>query len=262
VSDTDRTLACNLNALWVQSVASLYGLVVPECNRAIPAVVAPTSRIRAAAGARAADLAGQIDAQQAQGPLGAGDMVTVLIGANDVLAEYRNFPTMTQAQLVAVVEGEGAEVGRQVNRLAATGAKVLLATVIDLGVTPYAVAERAAHTDADRAALLTHLTARFNASMRATIVNDGRKIGLILLDELISAIPKNPGFEGFTNSVTPVCDLTKSALRPPSILDCTTLTLIPGGNSSYLWADDRHLSASGQNSFAKLAIARAQNNPF
>ena len=247
---------------WVQSVAILYGLVFPECNHGIPPVVAPVSRIRAAAGARAADLAGQIDAQQAERALGAGDLVTVMIGANDVLAAYQNFPAQTEAQLVAQVEAEGAEVGRQVNRITNTGAKVLLATVIDLGVTPYAGAERLAHLDADRAALLTRLTARFNAFMRATIVNDGRKIGLILLDELTTAIAHNPGLEGFTNSVDPVCDLTKSSLRPPSVLDCTTLTLVPGGSAAYLWADDRHLSASGHISFASLAITRAQNNPF
>jgi len=262
VSATDPTLACFLNPLWVQSVASLYGLVFPECNNSVPPVVAPTSRIRAAFGARAVDLSAQIDAQQIESPLGAGDLVTVMIGANDVLAEYLNFPTLTEAQLVAIVEAEGALVGRQVNRITNTGAKVLLATIIDLGVTPYAAAERTAHADVDRAALLTHLTARFNASMRATIVNDGRKIGLVLLDELVTAIAHNPGLEGFTNLVDPVCDLTKSALRPPSILDCTALTLVPGGSAAYLWADDHHLSASAQNSFANIAVTRAQNNPF
>jgi len=262
VSDTDPTVACSLNPLWVQSIASLYGLVFPECNNGVPPVVAPTSRMRAAFGARAADLSAQIDAQQIESPLRAGDLVTVLVGANDVLAEYQNFPAQTEAQLIAKVEAEGAEVGRQVNRIVNTGAKVLLATVIDLGVTPFAGNERAAHSDVDRAVLLTHLTARFNAVMRATIVNDGRKIGLVLLDELVTAIAHNPGLEGFTNLVDPVCDLTKSALRPPSILDCTALTLVPGGSAAYLWADDHHLSASAQNSFANIAVTRAQNNPF
>jgi hypothetical protein len=36
VSETDPTVACALNPLWVQSVASLYGLVFPECNNAVP----------------------------------------------------------------------------------------------------------------------------------------------------------------------------------------------------------------------------------
>ena len=88
--------------------------------------------------------------------------------------------------------------------------------------------------------------------MRATIVNDGRKIGLILLDELDLGGPQEPRPRGFTNAVDPVCDLTKSALTPPSILDCTAQTLVTGGSGAYLWADDRHLSASAQNSFASL----------
>jgi phospholipase/lecithinase/hemolysin len=98
--------------------------------------------------------------------------------------------------------------------------------------------------------------------MRATIVNDGRRIGLILLDELSTSVVKIPGYQGFTNPFTGVCDLTKSALTPPSILDCTAQTFITGGTSGYFWADDLHLSATGQSSLASLAISRAQNNPF
>ena len=67
--------------------------------------------------------------------------------------------------------------GEQVTRIATSGAKVLLSTVPDLGLTPFGLAERAANTDTDRSALLTRLTARFNAKMRATIPNDGRMIG-------------------------------------------------------------------------------------
>jgi hypothetical protein len=52
-------------------------------------------------------------------------------------------------------------------------------------------------------------------------------------------------------------------LTPPSILDCTNLTLIPNGTStSYLWADDRHLSYGGQLSLGNSALQRARSNPF
>ena len=44
---------------------------------------------------------------------------------------------MSEAQLIANVEAEGAEVGRQVNRITDTGAKVLLATIVDLGCSPF-----------------------------------------------------------------------------------------------------------------------------
>jgi outer membrane lipase/esterase len=261
VSSTDQTLECAGNPIWIQAVASYYGLVYPECNPN-HSVIAPTSRIRATFGARAADLATQIDAQQAESGIGAGDLVTVMVGLNDVIAEYQQYPAQSEAQLTANVEAEGAEAGRQVNRLTGAGAKVLLATVIDVGVTPFGLAERAGHADTDRAALLTRLAARYNASLRGTIVNDGRVIGLVLLDELVSAIAKFPGLDGISDVTDPVCDLTKSALTPPSILDCTTQTLVVNGSTTYLWADDRHLSGAVQALFGNTAVSRAQINPF
>ncbi len=262
VSATDPTRACRLSPIWIQSVALLYGLVFPQCNPAPTNVVSPANRIRATLGARAADLGAQIDAQAAESPLGAGDLVTVLIGQNDIIAEYQQYPAQSETQLIANVEAEGAEVGRQVNRITDTGAKVLLATVVDLGGSPFGISERLAHADTDRAALLTRMTARFNAALRGTIVNDGRKIGLLLLDELVSAIVKFPGLDGIINVTDAACDLSKSSLTPPSILDCTDQTLVAGGSAAYLWADDRHLGAAVQNLLAGLAIARAQNNPF
>jgi phospholipase/lecithinase/hemolysin len=262
VSATDPTVLCGFNPVWSQSVAASYGLVFPECNPPATAVATPTSRMRAAFGARAADLAAQIDAQQAESPLGAGDMVTVLVGMHDVLAAYRQYPTIGVNQLTANVEAQGAEVGRQVNRITDTGANVLLSTIIDVGFSPYATAERQAHADIDRSVLLSQLSQRFNASMRATIVNDGRRIGLLLLDELSVQVYKFPGFQNFTNPYSGVCDLTKSKLTPPSVLDCSDQTFVTGGGPGFFWADDLHLSASAQTVFGTAAISRAQNNPF
>jgi lysophospholipase L1-like esterase len=262
VFDTDQTIVCALNPLWIQGVGNIYGLVFPECNNGTPPVFAPVSRIRAAFGARAADLGAQIDAQQAESPLGAGDLVTVMIGANDVLALYAQYPAQSEDQLVATAEAAGTETGRQVNRLTDLGAKVLLSTIFNMGVTPFAASERAAHADTDRAALLTHISSRYNALLRATIVNDGRKIGLVLMDEFVTDVSTIPGAGGFTNFTDPVCDLTKSQLTPPSSLDCTAQTFVSGGSAVFLWADNLHLSATGQSSLASLAISRAQNNPF
>ena len=263
VSATDPTVSCSLNPLWIQSVAKLYNLVFTQCNTATPPVASPTSRIRATLGAKAADLPGQIDAQQAESPIGAGDISTVLVGENDVLSLYLQYPAVSEATLTAAAETAGATVGAQVNRLADAGSKVLISTIVDAGVTPFAVNEKAAHADIDRAALLTRLSARFNASLRATMVNDGRRIGLVLLDELVSAVAKLNGLNVFTNSTLGACNLTKSTQSPPSILDCTDRTLITGASSTaYLWADDRHLSAGGQASLGNLAATRAHNNPF
>jgi outer membrane lipase/esterase len=261
VSTTDPTIVCGANPIWTQAVATLYGLVFPECNAVTP-VVSPVSRMRAQLGAQAADLGTQINAQQNEDPIVAGDMATVMVGMYDVLAAYQQYPAISEPDLIAVVEAAGAETGRQVNRLTNLGARVLLATIFDMGYTPFAVKEKAAHADTDRAALLSRLTFRYNASMRATIVNDGRKIGLILMDEYVTEVGTVAGFGGFTNGTDGVCDLTQSTFVPPSTLDCTSLTFVSGGSGTYFWADDLHLSATGQSILGTLALNRATNNPF
>ena len=262
-SETNPTLECSFNRLWTQLVADAYDLVFPECNHGPSAVAAPSSRIRAGVGARAADLRTQIDAQLAEGPFRDGDLATVSIGQKDIMALYAQFPGATESQLSGAAEQAGEAVAEQVNRLADAGVKVLLATIPDAGVTPFAAKEKSAHTDTDRAALLTRLSNRFNGRLRATIQNDGRRIGLILLDEMVSVIGKFRGLEGFTNANTGACDLTKSAFAPPSSLDCSNLTLITGaGANSFLWADDFNLSAGGHNELGELARLRAENNPF
>lgn len=257
-------LACGSNPIWIQTLANNFGgLVFPPCNPAPTTVTNPPSRIRAAFGAKAADLSAQIDAQLAESGFQAGDLVTVLVGVNDVLGQYAQYPAVSETVLSANVQVAGAEVGRQVNRLADLGAKVIIATIPDVGHSPYAVAEKAAHVDTDRQAMIIRLTLSFNSTLRATIVNDGRRIGLVLMDEVVQAVAKFPGLNGFTNSTTGACDLSRSTRVPPSTLDCTDLTLIVGANSTaFLWADDRHLSYGGQLALGNLAAQRAKNNPF
>lgn len=259
VSSSDPTFACKLNPNWVQAVGNAYGLVFPQCNPPPDAVVAPPSRDRAAIGAKVADIAGQVDAQIAESAFTPTDLVTVMAGQNDILALYAMYPATTEAELVAAAEAAGIALGDQVNRIANAGAKVLIATTPDLGLTPFGLAEKAAHADVDRSALLSHLTARLNAEVRATIINDGRMIGLIAADEYFQIVQRTVGGGGFTNVIAAVCDPAKA----PTTLDCSTLTLITGGSGiAYLWADSTHLASGGQAQLGSLAAQRAANNPF
>ena len=261
VSATNPTLACKVNPLWIQVLATAYGFVFPECNPGPNAVAAPVSRIRAVAGARVADLAAQVDAQLAEGPLQSKDLTTVWIGENDVFDEYAKYPGVSEAQLIDNLEAIGAALGDQVNRLADAGAKVLISTLPDLGATPLALAEKIAHGDTDRAALISRLTSRFNAGIRSRIYNDGRRIGLILADEYFKAVVQNPSGSGFVNVTAPVCDLT--ALAPPAVLNCTSQTLVTGGSAAtWLWADTLHFTPGGHLALGNLAYSRSQTNPF
>ncbi len=261
VNSSTDPIDCTLNPIWVQAVAAHYGLTFPQCVGNL--IGAPASRIRAGFGAKAADLAAQIDAQQNESPMRTGDLATVLVGGNDVIEQYLQYPTLSEPQLTANVRAAGAEVGRQVDRLVSFDVRVVISTTPDVGYTPFAVTEKATHVDSDRQALLQRLNLAFNSSLRSTFANDGRHIGLVTMDELVETVGKFNGINGFINSTQGACDPNQSTRVPASVLDCTNLTLVDGASATnYLWADDRHLSYGGQLSLANLAISRLQINPF
>jgi outer membrane lipase/esterase len=259
---TTGQLDCRSNPIWIQVVATLrFGLVFPECNPT--GVVSPASRILAAPGARVADVVTQIDQQLALGPLSAKDLVTVYVGTNDIIDLYRRFPATSGSQLAGEADALGEALGAQVNRLANAGARVLVVTVPDLGLSPFAATERAANTDVDRAVLLTSLVDQFNAGMRTTLINDGRRVGIVLADVLVRNVVRLPAANGFVNAINPACATT--AVLP----NCNTNTLGPPdavGNAAsatrWFWADALQPSAGGHSSLGTAAANRATNNPF
>jgi lysophospholipase L1-like esterase len=259
---TSGALLCQGNPNWVQYLAQSFALPFAQCN---PDNVAAPSIDHAANGARVAELTAQVDAHLAADSFSGNDLVTVLVGANDVVEQYALYPAQSEATLIATLEQRGAQVAAQVNRIAAAGGKVIVSTVPDLGLTPFALAEKAAHDASDdRAALLSRLTARFNAGLRVGLLNEsGRSIGLVLGDELVQTYVRFPSVGGLAN----VTDAACSAPLP----DCTTATLVDAAKSSggtvtngvtYLWADSRELSATGHRLLGISADTRARNNPF
>ena len=247
---------CTREPIWVQTVANFYGLVFAECNP--DAVAEPKAHMHAAAEARVADLGPQIDAAaQAAGGFGTRAMATVMMGANDVLDLYAQYPTRSEVELLAELRARGTLVAGQINRLVGLGVRVIVATVPDQGRTPFALAEKAAFTDTDRAALLSRLTFELNAGLRVNIINDGRKVGLVLADEMVQAMVKVPGAFALANATSAVC------LATAALPDCRADTLVEGGrSSSWLWADERQLAYGGQQRLGLLAQARARDNPF
>lgn len=249
---------CAQNPLWIQYLASAYGLVFSECN---PTGAATTSDTRAVAGARVADVVAQVDAFLAADSFSGKTLVTVLAGQNDVLAQYAlvtaSGSTVSEADATAAVDAAGAALAGQVNRIAQAGGKVLISTIPNVAQTPFGVAEEAATPG--RAGLLSRLTSAFNARLRVSLTNDGRKIGLILADETIDSVVRGGGFVSVT---LPACN---AANRPPLALltTCTTSTVVAtGASETYLWADTLWITPAGQRLLGTLAVARAQGNPF
>ena len=256
VSGSTATIDCSSNPIWIQSVAAAYGLVFPQCN---PNVVNdPVSRIYAVNGAKVADLTTQIDLQLAAGGFADGDLVTVLVGANDIVAQFAEYPATGQDQLLANVDAAGTELAAQVNRLADLGAKVLISTLPDMGRTPFA-GDRSVGSTNSSPALLTALSTRFNDAMLANLTNDGHKIGLIQLDQYLIAVDNatQAGVGTYANTTLASC-LTSAPLPT-----CTTNTQVADAvGAVWLWADALRLGASGQSALGSLAVTRAQNNPF
>ena len=249
---TDDYFDCTAQPNWVQSLGYYYSFVFAECN---PKAVESKARNWSAPGARVAEVAAQVDAQVAAGGFRDKDVATVLVGVNDVLELYRQYDGSNEAALLAEVRERGNRAAAIVNRLIALGAKVILANIPDMGLTPLAKTEQAAHTDTDRAALLTRLSGAFNERLGVSILIDGRYVALVQMDQRVQAVVRSPGSFTMTNASDAACT------TPPP--DCTSTTLVTGaGASTYLWAGEVLLSYAGQAQLASLAIARAQRNPF
>jgi hypothetical protein len=254
-SGAEPALDCTALPNWVQQLASIYAFVFAECNPGN--VAAPHARMLATAGAKVADIKVQIDAQIAAGGFAVGDLATMLAGANDIVELYRQFPGRSEADLTNELRARGLQLAQEVNRLVDFGVKVIVSTVPDMGVTPYAVKQRVEFSDTDRAALLSRMTAVFNEQLGVNIVLDGRFVGLVQGDLRTQAMVRSPGFFSLANVTQAAC--SDSAELPL----CDTRTMVADANPvSWMWADDLRAGFPVQQQLGALAIDRARRNPF
>jgi outer membrane lipase/esterase len=250
--DTNNAIDCSLEPLWVQIVASSYGLKFAECN---PQAAAVTAIMRAQPGAKVADVQAQVVAQIAAGGFRANDMATMLAGANDVLELYAEFPGRSLDDLSAAAGARGAQLAQAVNLLVHQGVKVLISDLPDLGYSPFAIAQKTLDPNVDRAAVLSKLTSAFNQQLGVNLILDGHNVGLVQAQLRIQEIAQLPGAYGFTNVTDGLCTV--------AVPECTTSTLVSGAVASgFLWTDDTHFSPGFAAQIASLAIARVSGNPF
>jgi len=243
-------LDCTLNPIWIQTVATAFGFHFKECPGT--ATTAAQAETWATVGADAAALKAQIDAH-VPAALTETVLVTVLVGTHDVKYIYENRGAATEAELLDQARSRGADIAAQINRLINLGAKVIVATAPDIGLTPYGVAKGAAD-----AKLLSNLTLALNGRMRVNILNDGRYIGLVLADEIVQTAVRIPAIYGLSDGD----GVTKAACNV-ALPDCTTKSTVTGANTdTWLWADDYHLGRLGHLQIGAQAASRARNNPF
>jgi outer membrane lipase/esterase len=253
VTESTTELDCTRFAVWTQLVANSFGLPFANC---LGTATVAGGQILARTGHKVADLASQIAAVQGAA-LNDDDLALVMIGLHDVLELYAQYPTRSKNELISTAGARGVALGQQVNALAQSGPAVVVLTMYDVGLTPFALAQNTSTGDATRAAFLTQLTAALNDSMSVTLINDGRLIGLALPDIDLQNNVKFPSSFGLANVVAPAC-------RAEAVLPgCTTATLVDTAvATSWLWADSLRPGPTFQARLAGAAETRARSNPF
>lgn len=254
---------CGLLPIWTQTLATHYGFVFAECNKA---AATPQAFVRAKAGARVDDpetgIARQVADMAALGGVRADDLVTVLMGANDIvdLVDRVRAGTLTSSDALVEARRRGATLAAGVNTLLGGGARAIVSTTPDMGLSPYV--RTLDQTTPGTAQLATQLTYEFNASLRTGIDQtrfDGRNYGLVLTDNTVQAVAKAPGlYSNYPGNVT-------TAACVVALPQCTTAAadlVAEASSSSHMWADDRRLGPSLHELIGSQALSRAVNNPF
>lgn len=255
---------CTANQIWVQQLAYSYGLAFGRTvdgvdeDRCPGTVTNRNGVMMAQAGVGVAGVTTQVTNFLAGNAFAGNDLVTVMVGMHDVI------DALDQADPIAAVEQAGTQVGAEVVRITDRGAKVIVSTIPDLGLTPYAIAREVSNPGS--IAQLSDLTKRFNTSLRLKLqdVRDGgRAAGLVLADELVLSMSRFPATYGLINITQGVCSTALPGCDMTTLL--TTLNPVPAATSygnDCLWADETHLGPNAQNRLGALAVSRARNNPF
>jgi len=263
--DDPTTLDCTRNPIWVQTVATSFGLALDRCLGAATVaagqVLARPGRPGTAEG-KVADFAVQIAAVQGDA-LNEKDLALVMFGHNDILELYGMYPTVGRDALLGEARTRGAALGTLVNELAKRGPAVVVITTPDIGFSPFAIAQNTDTGDATRSQLIHDLVEAFNNRMSVTLINDGHLIGLAYGDVDLQNIVKNPAAYGLANVTAAAC------LDTAPLPDCNTATLVPATptataatSSTWLWADKLLPTPAFQARLAFLASNRAHSNPF
>lgn len=262
LSTTTGNIDCSVNPLWTQILANSYNISYANCNT--QEVASPAAFDRSTLNATVDDTVKQVAAFQAGDAFQGNDLVTIWVGVHDVINEYQTNGSGDDATtLVNTMRGNGATLASLVNSIVATGAKVILLTVQDIGDSPFANTENQ-RGDFDRATLLSQMVAGFNNSLRSNIVNDGSKIGLVLVDDIVHNAVRSPGSYGLVTS----SEFTQGCETLAPLPTCTADTLVTdtatnkNSSSIWLWADATHLAPTAHTQIGNSAVSRAHSNPF
>lgn len=175
--------------------------------------------------------------------------VTTLMGGGSATQADAAGQAAAGAIIAPAVAGQVGLIGA----LKSAGAQyVLVPTLPDMGLTPSAAAGGAAGQ-----ALAHGLSTSYNDALFAGLASAGLSVIPVDTYHFLQEVVANPGEFGLSNVTGQAC-LTQPAPAGDSSLFCSPLSTVPGGASSYLFADGVHPTSVAHKALADLAIAMVE----
>lgn len=225
---------------WADRLASRYGKTLT----AQAAGGLGYAQGHAATDAMPRSIEAQIDAFLVNQTLGSSDVVLMNIPLSYVLRPVAAVKagTLTEAAALLQIADSGVAFAAQVKRLIAAGAKyIVVAGAYDLGKSPFAVAQA-------QVALHSAGTLKLNDTFKVEAVKLGANVLFVDAAYLVNRnIEFGPNW-GFVNSKDAIC-------TTPTALTCTdsTLTITASTKAQYLFADNIHMTPSGNQQLGDYA---------
>jgi outer membrane lipase/esterase len=248
---------------WTQEFANRYGVALNPSSSGGSSYAIGSARVTAkpdaAGNASTPSITDQVSTFLASGSPQASDVMVITGGTSDVLAEMAAFRAGTQDATTTTnkVAQAGRELGAQVRRLVAAGAKHVLVTgVYNLGRSPWGLGT-------GHAPFVESLTTSFNNALLISIVDLGSTtlyVDTALFFNLVTADPLAYSITDVTSvsctSVDPGPGIGIGAGQVNSAL-CTAATLNAGvASATALFADPVYLTPIGNVRFGDYAADR------
>lgn len=247
----------NPGQVWAQYLADYYGTNgAPAWGLTGTGVVAENGDNYAAGGARvtlqpgypptpptsfAPSLSMQVNAYLAAngGHANPDALFTVWGGANDLFFHLGG--ATTQAQFLATA---GEQVGL-VSTLQGAGARyVMVATMPDVGLTPFGLSQGVAGS-----AGITALSSAYNQALFGALAQNNLHVIPLNTFSLLREVSAAPSTYGFANATSPACGATSSLVCSPANY------VTPGAADSYVFADSVHPSNRTHAILAQYAVS-------
>lgn len=258
---------CRNNPIWVQYVASDYGLPFAVCTAEAER---PTALMRASVGATVASVQQAIDTLNASAaPLNSNDLVTLMVGTHDLLEIIGTNKTPNAAELETMRQAalaRGRQAGALVQQVVARGARILFTTVPNLATAPLAQHLGATNAGYNAAALQT-LSVAFNDGLNlgSQVPSGGGRNGAVLqVDSLVNVYRDNPEtYTAVTERFKAACmaDAT-TIMADADLVNCTATATVDTAKFAYLWAGRVQFGTFTHGLLGQEAVARIRANPL